>query len=186
MTLNASKVRVAVTGAVSAGPTGTTAPTDTATALNAAFVDLGYISEDGVTMTYPGSGDSIAIKAWQNGATVRTLRTPSEDVPTIQFTMIETKKETVELAFGVTVTQTVSEGSFEYDQTDTRTAKALVLDVIDGSELIRIHIPAGTVTEIGDQVFSNGAPIGFPVTIACDRDGTAGYNLKTFMTALKS
>lgn len=185
MSLDADNVRVAVTGAVSVGDVGETAPTGTAATLGTR-ADVGYIGEDGVTLSFPGAGDSTPIKAWQGGATVRTIRTPSEDVPTIHFVMLETKKEAIELWAGSTVTQTASEGSFEYDSTDTRAAKDIVVDVVDGAELIRAHAPKATVTEIGDLVFQNGAPIGYEVTISCDRDETAGYNLKTWATALKT
>ena len=94
--LNASNVRQAIAGAVyydgtrlAAAPTGTnSAVTD--------YDDLGYVSEDGVTLTMPGSGDATAIKAWQNGATVRTIRTPSEDQPELSLTLLETKVEVIE------------------------------------------------------------------------------------------
>jgi hypothetical protein len=41
MALDSDNVRVAVSGAVYVAPTGTTAPTDSGTALDAAFIDLG-------------------------------------------------------------------------------------------------------------------------------------------------
>jgi hypothetical protein len=50
-----AKVGVAVTGLVYRAPLATAAPTTQATSLNVAFVDVGYIGEDGVTQTLPGS-----------------------------------------------------------------------------------------------------------------------------------
>lgn len=185
MALNAANVRVGVTGAVSVAPVGTTAPTGTASTL-ATHTDLGYIGEDGVTRTMPGSGDVERIRAWQNGAAVRTIRTPSEDNPQYSFTLIETKKESIEFALGVTVTQTVTEGSFEIDTTATREYVDLVLDVVDGAELIRDHLPKAMVVELGDTVFSNGEAIGIEVTVEAERDDTLGYNVKEWSTGLKS
>lgn len=185
MALDSSKVRVAVTGAVSVGDTTAAAPTGTATVLTG-FTDLGYIGEDGVTETHPGSGDVERIRAWQNGATVRTIRTPSEDLPTWSFVLLETKLEVIELYYNATVTQTVTEGSFEYDSQDTRAHQSFVLDVVDGAELERVYIPKGVVSEIGDKVYANGEPIGYEVTIEGERNDTLGYNAKVWATALKS
>lgn len=185
MTLDSDKVRVAVTGAVSKGLTSATAPTGTASALTG-FEDLGYISEDGVTLQLPSAGEKTVLKGWQNGATVRTLRVTSDDAPTITVTFLETKLEVVEAYFGVTVTEAALEGSFEYDQNDVRGYNSYVVDVVDGSELIRRYVPKGIVQEVGELVYKNAEPIGYQVTIECERDATAGYNFKEWATALKT
>lgn len=187
MALSASNVRVAVTGAVYADTTAAAdAPTGSGGVLDTDFKDLGYVSEDGVTLTLPGAGDSEAIHAWQNGATVRTVRTPSDDNPQLSFTLIETKLEVVQFVFGVTVTAGASDGTFEIDVTDTRTPSAVVLDVIDGSEIIRIYAPRAAVAEIEEISLTHTGAIGYGVTLDLERDPTAGYNFKTWMTALKT
>ena len=86
MALDATQVRVGVTGAVYVAPTGTTLPTDATTSLAVAFDDVGYISEDGVTETQ--DTDTNDIVAWQNGAVVRKIQT-SHDL-TYSFAMLET------------------------------------------------------------------------------------------------
>lgn len=184
MALDASKVRVAVTGGVFSGPTTATAPTGTAGAPTG-FSDLGYIGEDGVEIELPGVGDSTPIKAWQNGTTVRTIRTASEDKPTWTFVMLETKKETVELYFGVTLTQTATEGSFEY-RVEDRAHKSFVVDSVDGAELMRDYIPYGVVTEVGSHTLQNGEATGYEVTVEGDLDPVKNYNFKRWATALKS
>jgi hypothetical protein len=185
MSLDSSNVRVAVTGVVSAGPLGTAAPTGTSGAITPR-VDLGYIGEDGVTETQPGAGDVNRIKAWQNGATVRTIRTPSEDLPTWTFVMLETKKETIELYYRTEVTATATEGSYAIDANASDSGHDFVIDVVDGAELERVHIPRGFVSEVGDKVYANGEPIGYEVTIEGERDDTLGYNAKVWATALKA
>lgn len=184
MALDATKARSAPTGALSVGATGATAPTGTGSALTG-FTDLGYISEDGVTATLPGEGDVTSIRAWQNGAIVRTFRSPSEDSPTFSGVLMETKLETIELYYNATVTQTSTEGAFEYEN-GTRPYKSYVLDVVDGTELERTYIPRGVITEVGDKVYVGTDVIGYEVTIAADLDSVKGYNFKTWMTALKS
>jgi len=181
---DASKVRVAVTGAVMKGLTSATAPTGTAGATTG-FTDLGFIHEDGIEIALPDAGDATPIKAWQNGTTVRTIRTPSEDSPTWHFTLLETKKETVELYFGVTITQTATEGSFTYTNPN-RQHDSFIVDVIDGAELIRDYIPYGIVTEVGALAYSNGDAIGYEVTVAGELSPTAGFMFKRYATALKT
>lgn len=182
---DASKVRVAVTGAIFKGPTSATAPTGTSGAPDAAFADLGFIHEDGVEIALPGSGDSNPIKAWQDGTTVRVIRSPSDESPSWSFQMLETTLATVETYFGVTVTQTATEGSFEFSVTN-RGHNSYIVDVIDGAELIRDYIPYGIVTEVESITLANGEAIGYGVTVEGERDPVLGYNFKRWATALKT
>ena len=183
MATDISAVRVGLTGAFSKGPSGTAAPTDATTAINVAYVDSGAISEDGVTLTLPDSGDKTTIKMWQGGAQVRTLRTASEDLPTISFTFLETNKTSVETYFGVTVTQTATHGTFDYT-VGLPDPFAGVLDVIDGANIHRLHIPRAVKASVGDLVYKNDEPIGYEVTIEMEKDATAGYNFRAWMTDL--
>lgn len=179
MPVDSSKVRVAITGAVSVGPTTSTAPTTASSALTG-FTDLGYVGEDGVTESRGRS--TTKIKAWQNADTVREVITEAE--LTYSFTLIETKKETVELFYGTTVTSTATEGSFSVIPASTGGRRSFVVDVVDGAELIRTYIPSGEVTEVGDVVYASGEPIGYEVTITTYPSG--GFSAKKFATALKS
>lgn len=185
MALTKANARVAVTGAIYVGDYGSTAPTDASTAPDAAFTDLGYSDDSGVEFTPPGGGDSTTLKAWQNGDVLRTIRTASEDSPTWHFFLAETKLEVVELYLGVTVTQTVTSGSFEYTVTDP-SPKAFILDVLDGAEIIRHYIPNGRVTDLGSQTFVNTDLVKYDITISGDVDPTAGFNFQGFYTGLKS
>jgi len=184
--LNASNVRQAIAGAVYFDKTGAAAaPTGTASDTTG-YDDLGYVSDSGVTLTMPGGGDSTPIKAWQNGATVRIIRTPSEDQPELSLTLIETKVEVIEAVFGVTVEQGETEGSFVINTNATRDHARLIFDVIDGDELIRIYAPKAIVTEVGEMAFTNGDPIGYEVTIACEYDDDLKGQAKVWSTALKT
>jgi len=166
MTLVSDNVRVAVTGAVSVAATGSTAPTTAESALAAAFHDLGYVSEDGVTETRDRSSDSI--KAWQNADIVR--ETITEASLTYKLVLIETKKDTVELFYGSAVTP--ADGSLIVVPANTGGRKAYVLDVIDGDDFIRTWIPQGEIIEVGEQVYANGEPIGYEVTIRAYPDSS--------------
>lgn len=185
MAVSAEKVRVAVTGAVSKGLLSATAPTSAAAAATG-FVDLGGISEDGVALALNDEGDSTPIKVWQNGATVRTIRTTSEDNPTISFAMVETSLATIETYFGVTVSQSATEGTFDF-KSQIRAASSYVLDVIDGTDLIRLYIPRGVVSSVEEITLANTEAIAYGVTIDCENGGSGkDYSFRSFMTSLKT
>jgi len=176
MALDSENVRVAVTGAVYEGPTTATPPVDADTPLTG-LTDLGYVSEDGVTETRDRSTDTV--KAWQNAAIVRTLVT--EGTLTYQLTLLETKKEVLELYYGA---QVAADGSIIIDPTASSGRRSLVIDVIDGDDFIRIYIPSGEVTEVGDQVYANGEPIGYEVTVTAYQ-GTYGEAGSTWKGSAK-
>lgn len=185
MALDATKTQVAVSGGVLKGLTTATAPTGTS-GVTTGFVDMGYISEDGIEITMPDAGDATPIKAWQGGTTVRTIRTPTEDNPSWHFTALETNLSVVEAYFGVTVTQTATDGSFAYVATATRPYNAWIIDVIDGAELQRDYVPKGIVTSVGAQTASNGDVTGYEVTVEGEFDAVKGFNFKRWSTRLKT
>lgn len=168
MALNSDNVRVAVTGALYVGPTTVTAPTSASSALGQDLKDLGYFSDDGVTETRDRSTDTI--RGWQKAATLREVVT--EASLSFQGVLVETKKETVELYYGSAV---ATDGSIKINPSNTGGRKTYVLDIIDGDELIRAYIPSGEITEVGDQTFASGEPIGYDVTVTAylvtDGDG---------------
>jgi hypothetical protein len=167
MTLTADNVRVGVTGGAYTAPDGTTLPEDATEALEAAFADVGYISEDGVVQSI--GADITDIKAWQNGDVVRKIQT-SHDL-TYAFTMIETSDVTLEAYYG---NYAAGEVQITGDQLPHG---PWVLSVIDGDAEIRIVIPDGQVTERGDISYVNGDAVGYPITISCfpDDDGVKAY-----------
>jgi hypothetical protein len=163
MTLDAQKVRVAVTGAVYAGPTSVTAPTSAISSVPAEYNDLGYISEDGVTEAY--DEDVQDIQAWQGGAIVRTLISSSK--ATLAFTMIETKASTLELYHKGSTVEQIADGYKIDVVTPGVVRKSYLLDVLDGSKHIRMYVRDGEVTERGEVTYVNDETISYPVTVTC-------------------
>lgn len=181
MATSSSNVRVAGSGEIAVGLTTATAPTDTG-ALPTGFTGLGYLSEDGFTEARERSVEDIL--GWQNGDTVRSVVTDSNLSYT--FTMIETKKETVELFYGTTVTQSATNGNYVIVPASTGGRKSFILDVIDGTSLKRIYIPLGEVSEVGEVTYANGEPIGYEVTIRSYPDSGIAGNAEVWDTALKT
>lgn len=87
---NVSTGKPKVAGAVFRAAAGSTLPTDPTTALDTAFADLGYISEDGVTNN--NSPETENIKAW-GGQVVLVVSTEKPDE--FQLTFIEALNENV-------------------------------------------------------------------------------------------
>lgn len=181
---DASNVRVAVSGAVMKGATSATAPTGTASAPTG-FTDLGFISEDGVEIELPDSGDAEPIRAWQNNTVVRTIRTPSEDNPTWGFTLLESSIAAIETYFGVEVTSTANEGSFEF-KSSVREHNSYIIDSIDGAELQRDYIPRGVVASVGAHTLSGTEATAYEVTLEAEFDSAKDYNFKRWSTGLKT
>lgn len=166
-----------VAGSILHAPVGTAAPTDATSALDAAFVDLGYANEDGVdfgedrtvTDVYAWGGDEVANLQEKYGRTVKfkLLQFLNSDV-----------LEAVYKAANVTTTPADADNG-------TRQAVLLnskILDtwawVIDGyynTADVRWYFPIGRVTNIGDLKMSNKALSMFDVTLKVFPDSVKNH-----------
>lgn len=167
MAADPANIKSAVTGVVSVGPPGTTLPTDSTTALDAALTDVGEIGEDGVVESWDDSQTDIKNNA---GVTVRRLL--NETAATLQFTMLESTSTTQELFYkGSTVTGTAGAYALEISapQADPR---VFVLDTLDGSTHERIVVPNGEVTDRGDVTYAASGVRQYEVTVTAYPDDT--------------
>lgn len=174
MALDSDNVRVAVTGAVYVAPTGTTGPTTSSSALDVGFVDLGYVSADGITENIDRTTNQI--RAWQNGSLVREVT--SEGTYSVEMTFIETNEAVLELYYGTAD----SSGQFNIDPTSTGGRQSFVIDVVDGSSVERIYIPAGEITSVGTRTLASGEAVGYQVTITAYADAGSTSFTKWFST----
>lgn len=167
---NVSVGKPKVAGAIYYAPAGTTLPTDATTALANAYVELGYVSEDGVTNSM--SIDSDNLYAW-GGDLVCPIDTGFTD--TFSFTLIESLNvDVLKAVFGASnVSGTLSNGVTLSINNKHITACVWVIEVIlKGSHVKRIVIPAGTITEFGDVVYKDDEAIGYEITITCAADSS--------------
>ncbi|MFE2409845.1 hypothetical protein ACFXDE_16030 [Kitasatospora sp. NPDC059408] len=173
MALNADAVRVALTGAAYSAPKGTTPPTDATSTWPAAAVDLGWISDDGVTES--NSADTAEIKAWQHGATVRKVVSGSE--MSFKFTCIETSRAVLELYHKGSKVVTTSGKSVLAIKAPGSDRRMFGFDVVDGNSHLRIVVPDGEVTEVGDITYKSAEAIAYELTITAypGTDGTVAY-----------
>ena len=165
-------------GAVHFAPVGSTLPTTASETLDAAFSDLGYVSEDGVTNS--NSPTSSEIKAW-GGDTVLTPSTGKPDNfklkllgvldPNVLKAVYGSDNVSGALATGLTVRANSAEVP----------PLAWVIDMIlsDEEDTVakRIVIPNGKITAIGDVVYKDNEAVGYEATItALPGDEDFGYD----------
>lgn len=162
------------TGGVLAAPLGTAAPTNVTTALNAAFKPLGYVGEDGLTESAERSTDKV--KAW-GGDIVKVVQT--DFAVTYSFTLIETlNSDVLKTVYGednvTTTAATSSTGTLHAVRvnSDTLTRQAFVFEVKDGDARIRIYVPNGQVTEVGEITYSDEDVVAYEVTVEAFRDSS--------------
>lgn len=175
MSLDATEVRVGITGEVFRGEITSPAPTTSVSVLDATYLGLGYVSEDGVTENWDDSVDNIV--AWQNATTVRAATT--ESTGSISFTLIQTNGGVLETFHRGSVMAEPTAGNFRLDvKPVTADPRRWILDVVDGTKHVRIYIGNGEVTERGEIMYQNGEPVGYPLTITCYPDSNGNLMQK--------
>lgn len=146
MAIDTDEIRVGVTGTVYVAPTGTALPAEPADALNVAFVELGAINEDGLTLAPEKTIEKI--RAWQSSKPVRTV--VNEDDLTVSFALMQWNTVNLKLVFGGgTVSATpLGDTKFVPPAAGTVDERAFVIDWVDGTVTYRLVIPTGMVTEV--------------------------------------
>lgn len=174
-TSNVTAAKPKVGGGIYSAPLGTAVPTDATTALNQAFKNLGYVSENGVTNSDERSTDDI--KAW-GGDTVNTVQTEKKD--TFTYTLIEALNVDVlkevygdsnvsgELATGITI---------KSNSTQLSPHSIVIETVLTDNALKRIVLPNAKVTEVGEITYGDSDNVGYETTVTCypDAQGNTHY-----------
>lgn len=166
MSVDAKKVTVGkpkVGGAVFKAPLGTTLPTDATTALASAFVDVGYISEDGVTNAK--TRETTEIKDW-GGEIV--LRPQTSKTDTFKMTFIEALNiETLKVVHGDdNVAGTLANGITITENADELDHYVFVIEMVLNDDCVkRIVIPDAQVTELAEVVYKVDQAVGYEATL---------------------
>lgn len=163
MTKTAEAVAHAITGELSKAPIGATAPTDATTVLDAAFVGLGHISDDGVSLDPDETTQKT--RAW-GGQVVRAVT--SESSLSLGLTLIEYTGEVLEAFWRGSAVTEPGAGNFTFSiQAPTPDPSAWVLDFVDGLKRYRFYVPRGEIIDRGEITLATGDAIGHEITIEC-------------------
>ena len=185
-TRKASNVRSAVTGDVYIGNAHAGDTIDGVGKIPDGLTALGYLSDDGFKIKPERKTDDL--KAWQNADVVRTVATESSIE--ISFQLIESKKEVIELFWQSKVTAGADSGSFDISPGATTGVHALLMDIIDGDQVIRYYFPEAELVDRDEIKGKNGEVYGYGVTLKAypaqinhKGDAVSG---RGWMTALKA
>jgi len=163
MAIDSTEIRVGISGSVYVAPTGSTVPVDATTALDAAFVDLGAINEDGIALSPSRSIEKI--RAWQSAKAVRTVVT--EDELSIAFSLMQWNDTTIDLVFGGGTFSVVNTDETQYvpPAAGTIDERIFLFEWVDGAVNNRLLVPRGMVSEIGEIQVTKSSAIELAVTV---------------------
>lgn len=174
MTLNANNVVVGNSGSVMWGTTGISLPTS-ATGSVASFNDLGYLDEDGLTVSVAPQVTDFAV--WQSRQPVR--RAFTGQTISLSGKFAEWNAQTVPKVFGGGALTT---GTYAFP-TDTANLDefAVVADAIDGSDIHRFAFGRANQTEEVSVQFnrSNLAVLPFSFAVLAPSAGGSPGNYYT-------
>jgi hypothetical protein len=183
---NAAEGRVYGTCAVYIAPVGSTQPTTIAGALDVAWLDLGYTTEDGVA--WGKSVDTFTVRAHQSFYPLKRGITSSDF--TVAFVMEQMNSVNFKLFWGggtfavVSSTSTytpASAGAVDY--------RAMIVQGTDDSgKIIRLICPKGVVTDFQDITLAkdNTANLGVTYSLTPTGSGSPWTYLTDDVTAFPS
>ncbi len=159
-----------VAGCIYRAPIGTAVPTDATSALSSGFIELGFVSEDGLTNSYKVSSESI--KAW-GGVEVNSQQTEKTDG--FKFKLIEVlNTDVLKTVYGENhVEETQGEIAVHVTYEEAIDYVWVVEMLVKGNRKKRIVIPDGKIAEIGDITYKDNEVTGFDLNIKAfpDSDG---------------
>lgn len=173
MAIDGSEVRVAGAGHVYVAPKGTALPTDLS-ALDSKYVDLGYVTEDGVAFSFGREVEDL--NAWQ-GDKIRTLST--KEPATVAFALMQTNATIMTVAYGggeITEQGTAPNKTYTFTppKSGTNTERILVIEFSDGADITyRYVIPRSQIEGNVDYTLTRAGALTYPLTMGILDNGDA-------------
>jgi hypothetical protein len=153
-------------------PVGTAAPADLTSAWATPWEAIGYVSDDGVTVSSSTTSDTLT--PWQSTSPVRTMITGKE--LTAHFVMWQTNAENMAMYFDQPPpAETDGLTSFDIRSDSGGQLYAIGIDIQDNGVITRIVFPRAQLSDTGDVQFHRGDAVGWDVTLsALDNNGVLG------------
>lgn len=159
-----------ISGAVYVAPIGTTLPTDATTALDNAFVCLGYVSEDGLENN--NEMDVSAIKAWGGMIVYRSLNELDDN---FALTLIESENvDVLKAVYGDANVTTDADGNVTINvKADDPEEHVWVFELaLRNNRAKRIVIPDGAVTARETITYNDSDAVGYGITVSAYPDAS--------------
>lgn len=180
-TANVSVGKGVVGGYFFSAPITATLPTDYSTALSADFVNLGYITSDGLVVS-----ESTETTDFNdiNGDIIETARSSREE--TMQVTFAERKAAAMKELYGqANVTDEGGLVTIKHTNAE-RDERIYVFEAVyKNGRRGRIVACKGKVTELGDETFASGDLAVRQCTIKC-MVGTAGWSVVEYLQSTET
>lgn len=166
-----------VQGGIYRAPLGTTLPTDTTTDLDDAFISLGYVDDDGVTVNidrpstdqYAWGGDLVA-SLQQHYAPTLTFKLYQIIDPDVLKAVHSDSNVTVQAATSSAGTITTVQMNAKLNINST-----WIVDATYQSAAIRLAIPVARVTQVGNFVLTHKSLAVYPVTVKALADANRNH-----------
>ena len=169
----------AATGMFYHAPAGTKLPDSPFATLDKAWVKVGDITEDGISLKMDRSTEDLKNWAKQTKRTIMTDHGESIEAP-----IMDTTEESLKTVFGednvTTTAASASHGaliSVNISADSLPDPEAYLFLMKDGDARIGIAVPDGQITEVGEVTFASNAAVGWNVTLSCypDTNGNCIY-----------
>jgi hypothetical protein len=162
MAKDPNEIVVGANGTIYLAPAGTTMPANIGAAIPAGFDDMGYASEDGVTLNATKAIESIRV--WQSFYAARRIVTERDF--TTAFVLRQFNGVNVENAFEGTVTEDApGMYRFEPDEPEVLHEKSAIVAWADGDKNYRLCVPKALSIEAVETVIQRAAPSDLPMTL---------------------
>ena len=159
------------TGMFYHAPAGTALPTSLATAPANPWVEIGDVSDAGITLAFNKSTTNL--KNWAN-VVKRVIMTDHSE--TIQSPIMDTVEEAFKAVFGEdNVTVTTGKTTVNLSDNDLPPEEAFLWIMKDGDDMLAIGCTNGQVTAVDNVSFTPGGAINWTPTITAT--GANGFQL---------
>lgn len=180
MAKETDEIVVGANGTVRVAPVGTAVPVGIAASYAGTWIDLGYTSEDGVTVR--NSRTTVEIPVWQLMYAARRAVTGRDF--TVAFVLRQWNESIVPFAFGGGSIATTAGPPAYYTYTppdpEDLDERALSVEWTDEAKTYRLHIPRGIVTENVETKIARANAADLPITFGVvGADGVTPWTLIT-------
>lgn len=160
---DADQIVVGQNGEIFTAPETASLPANESTALNAVFRELGYASEDGVTLTDSRTLEDIRV--WQSFYPVRRITT--ERLFTVAFVAVQWNQAVLETAFGAEV-EHLGSGHYKLHAPapEALDIRSVIVDWHDGDKDYRLVVPRAIIAETVEARIARNAAAQLPLTLS--------------------